>query len=62
MADFYVKKYKDFEKAYDDPYYKNVVKPDEEYLFDVQNMRVMVGMETCVIEEGKIVEGKEQES
>jgi hypothetical protein len=57
MADFYVKTYENFEKAYADPYYKDVVKPDEEYLFDIQNMRVMVGMETCVIEEGKIVEG-----
>lgn len=56
MADFYVKRYEDFEKAYDDPHYKEKVKPDEEYLFDVQNMRVMVGTETCVIEDGKIVQ------
>lgn len=62
MADFYVRKYEDFEKAYDDPYYKDVVKSDEEYLFDVKNMRVMVGTETCVIEEGKIVEGRGQKS
>lgn len=58
MADFYVKRYEDFEKAYEDPYYKDVVKPDEEYLFDVQNMRVMVGTETCVIENGKVVPGR----
>lgn len=56
MADFYVRQYEDFEKAYEDPYYTNVVKPDEEYLFDVEQMRVMVGTETCVIEGGKIVE------
>lgn len=60
MADFYVKRYEDFEKAYEDPYYKNVVKPDEAYLFDVENMRVMVGTETCVIEGGHIVEGRDQ--
>jgi hypothetical protein len=59
MADFYVKKYEDFEKAYEDQYYKDVVKPDEEYLFDVKNMRVMVGTETCVIEDGKIVRSRE---
>ncbi|KAJ4349194.1 hypothetical protein N0V95_004777 [Ascochyta clinopodiicola] len=58
MADFYVRKYEDFEKAYEDPYYKDVVKPDEEYLFDVENMRVMVGTETCVIEDAEIVKGR----
>ncbi|KAF1357566.1 hypothetical protein EJ07DRAFT_167486 [Lizonia empirigonia] len=56
MADFYVRQYEDFEKAYEDPYYTDVVKPDEGYLFDVEQMRVMVGTETCVIEGGKIVE------
>lgn len=54
--------YEDFEKAYDDPYYKEVVQPDEEYLFDIENMRVLVGTETCVIQEGKIVEGMSQKS
>lgn len=57
MADFYVKRYEDFEKAYEDPYYKEKVKPDEEYLFDVQKMRVMVGTEMSVIEDGNIVQG-----
>ena len=57
-----MKTYEHFEAAYEDLYYKDIVKPDEEYLFDVQNMRVMVGTETCVIEAGKIVEGKKQES
>ncbi|KAF3011141.1 hypothetical protein E8E13_011455 [Curvularia kusanoi] len=59
-ADFYVRRYEDFEDAYEDPYYKDVIKPDEEYLFDVDNMRVMVGTETCVIEDGRIVEGRDQ--
>ena len=54
-----MRKYADFEKAYEDEYYKEKVKPDEEYLFDVENMRVMVGSETCVIEEGTIIEGRE---
>lgn len=54
MADFYVRSYADFEAAYEDSYYKDVVKPDEEYLFDVQSMRVMVGTETRVIEGGEI--------
>lgn len=57
-----MKNYEDFEKAYDDPYYKEVVRPDEEYLFDIENMRVLVGTETCVVQEGKIVEGMSQKS
>jgi len=61
MADFYVRKYEDFEKAYEDSYYRDVVKPDEEYLFDVENMRVMVGTEICVIEGGKIVGDRVQQ-
>lgn len=52
-----MKHYKDFENAYEDPYYTDKVKPDEEYLFDVPNMRILVGTETCVIEGGNIVEG-----
>lgn len=60
MADFYVKKYKDFEKAYEDTYYKEKVKPDEEYLFDVENIRLMVGTERCVIEGATIVGGHDQ--
>lgn len=62
MADFYVRSYADFEAAYADPYYEDVVKPDEEYLFDVQSMRVMVGTETCVIEGGEVVSGKSRQS
>ena len=49
VADFYVKSLEDFKKAYEDPYYRDVVKKDEEYLFDVKNMRIMVGTETHVI-------------
>ena len=60
VADFYVKSLEGFKKAYEDPYYKNTVKPDEEYLFDVKNMRIMVGTETHVIEEGKIVQSRSQ--
>lgn len=57
MADFYVRAYSDFEEAYKDPYYKDVVQPDEAYLFDVGSMRVMVGTERSVIEGGEAVGG-----
>ncbi|KAH6644247.1 EthD domain-containing protein [Boeremia exigua] len=60
-ADFYVRKYEDFQKAYEDPYYQDVVKPDEEFLFEVASMRVLVGTETCVIEGGEIVGGRGEE-
>jgi len=60
VADFYVKSLEDFKKAYDDPYYKDVVKKDEEYLFDVKNMHIMIGTETHVIDGSNIVEGRPQ--
>jgi hypothetical protein len=49
VADFYVKSLEEFQRAYEDPYYKDVVKKDEEYLFDVKKMRVMIGRELHVI-------------
>lgn len=56
VADFWVKDYKDFENAYSDPYYKDVVRKDEEYLFDMSTMRVTAGIELDIISDGKIVE------
>lgn len=56
MADFYVKSYGDFEAAYKDPFYIDVVKKDEQYLFDVETMLVTVGVEVGIIEDGKKVE------
>ena len=60
VADFYVKSLEDFKEAYEDPYYEDVVKKDEEYLFDVKNMRIMVGTETRIIEGSKIVQDHSQ--
>ncbi|KAI4634198.1 uncharacterized protein J4E87_001369 [Alternaria ethzedia] len=56
MADFWVRKYEDFEKAYEDPFYLEVVKKDEEYLFDMETLRVTAGVDICVIEDGKVVQ------
>ena len=56
MADFWVRNYEDFEKAYEDPFYLEVVKKDEEYLFDLESLRVTAGVEHCVIEDGKVVQ------
>ena len=55
QADFWVRNYEDFEKAYEDPFYLEVVKKDEEYLFDLESLRVTAGVEYCVIEDGKVV-------
>ncbi|KAG9201250.1 hypothetical protein G6514_005981 [Epicoccum nigrum] len=60
VADFYAKSLEDFKEAYEDPYYEDVVKKDEEYLFDVKNMRIMVGTETRIIEGSKIVQNHSQ--
>ncbi|KAF2134935.1 hypothetical protein P153DRAFT_278435 [Dothidotthia symphoricarpi CBS 119687] len=56
MADFWVRRYEDFEEAYRDPFYLDVVKKDEEYLFDVESLVVTAGVEVCVIEQGKAVQ------
>lgn len=56
VADFWVKKYEDFENAYSDPYYLDVVKKDEEYLFDMPTLRLTAGIELVIIDDGKVVE------
>jgi hypothetical protein len=55
IADFWYKSYEDFEKAYEDEYYLNVVKKDEEYLFDMDSLAITTGTERTVIEDGKVV-------
>lgn len=55
IADFWYKSFEDFEKAYKDEYYDNVVKKDEEYLFDMTSVTVTAGIERAVIEDGKVV-------
>jgi hypothetical protein len=59
MADFYVKSYEEFQAAYQDPFYLDVVKKDEQYLFDLDSMLVTIGVEVGVIEGSKNVEGQD---
>jgi hypothetical protein len=56
MADFYVKSYEEFQAAYQDPFYLDVVKKDEQYIFDIDSMLVTIGVEIDVIDNGKKVE------
>lgn len=56
IADFWYKSFKDFEYAYEDEFYIEVVKKDEEYLFDMSSLAVTAGVEQIVIEEGKVVD------
>jgi hypothetical protein len=60
IADFWYKSLEDFERAYQDRYYTEVVKKDEEYLFDVESVSVTGGVERVVIEGGEIVEEERQ--
>ena len=60
IADFWYKSFEDFEKAYEDEYYENVVKKDEEYLFDMSSLTLTTGAERAVIEDGKVVKRDEQ--
>lgn len=55
MADFWVRRYEDFENAYKDPYYLETVKKDEEYLFDVKTLKVTAGAEFHVIDNGRVL-------
>lgn len=61
MADFWYKSFEDYQKAYSDEYYLDVVKKDQEYLFDAKTLRVTVGVDICVIDGGKVVEEREKE-
>lgn len=56
MGDFWVRKYEDFEAAFLDPYYQEVIQPDEKELIDMESIAVTIGVEYVVIEEGEIVE------
>jgi hypothetical protein len=56
MADFWVNKYEDFEAAFLDPYYNDVIQPDERRLFDMDTISVTIGVEHVVLEEGKVVQ------
>ncbi|KAF2030956.1 hypothetical protein EK21DRAFT_64200 [Setomelanomma holmii] len=55
IADFWYKSFEDFERAYEDAYYLDVVKRDEEYLFDMSSIAVTVGTELSMIVDGKVV-------
>jgi hypothetical protein len=46
----------DFEKAYEDQYYVEVVKKDEEYLFDVESVVVTGGVERVIIQDGEVLD------
>ncbi|KAH7081419.1 EthD domain-containing protein [Paraphoma chrysanthemicola] len=55
IADFWYGSFQDYENAYEDPFYLQIVKKDEEYLFDVPSIMVTAGTEVTVIEDGKNV-------
>jgi hypothetical protein len=57
IADFWYRSFEDFENAYKDEYYLNVVKRDEEYLFDMESLAITAGLEQPIIEDGEVVEG-----
>lgn len=62
IADFWYKSFDDFESAYADEFYTNIVKKDEEYLFDMESLAVTAGVEQVVIEDRKVVDGPGQKT
>jgi hypothetical protein len=61
MADFYVKKYEDFEAAFLDPYYLEIIQPDEKILIDMDTIAVTIGVDYIVIADNKTVTEHESE-
>jgi hypothetical protein len=55
IADFWYKSFDGFENAYEDEYYLNVVKKDEEYLFDMDSLAITTGVERTIIDDGQVV-------
>ncbi|KAF2095936.1 hypothetical protein NA57DRAFT_78710 [Rhizodiscina lignyota] len=58
VADFWMYKLEDFLNATKDPYYKEKVAADEDYLFDRTATRMTIGKEVVVIENGKVLQDK----
>ena len=61
MGDFYVHSYQDFEDAFLDPEYLETIRPDELKLIDMNSIRVTIGVEYIVIDQGKLVEKHERD-
>ena len=59
IADFYVRKYEDFEDAFLDSEYQERIRPDELKLIDMDTVRMTVGVDYVCINEGEIVESEE---
>jgi len=61
MGNFWAKDYQDFENAYLDEEYQAKIRPDELKLIDMESIAVTIGVEYCVTDGGKLVEGHERE-
>ncbi|KAG9240257.1 EthD domain-containing protein [Calycina marina] len=59
-GDFYVRTYQDFENAFLDAEYREKIRPDELEFVDMGSLRVAVGVEFVMIEQGKAVERHER--
>lgn len=55
-ADFWVRRYEDFENAFLDTEYLDKIKADEMNFIDVESAVVTVGVEYAVIDDGQIAE------
>jgi hypothetical protein len=60
IADFYVRKYEDFEAAFLDSEYIERIRPDEVKLIDMDTVRLTVGVDFVCMSEGNIVEQHER--
>ncbi|KAK0391454.1 hypothetical protein NLU13_0955 [Sarocladium strictum] len=56
MADFYVRRYEDFEAAFLDSEYMDRIRPDEIKLIDMDTVRLTIGVDFVCINDGEVVE------
>ncbi|KAH8173539.1 ethD domain-containing protein [Sarocladium implicatum] len=60
MADFYVRRYEDFEAAFLDAEYLERIRPDEVKLMNMESIRLTVGVEFVCIDDGELVKEHER--
>ncbi len=53
----YVQSLESFQRALADPYYKDVILPDEDNFIDAARCMRTLGWEECYIENGSIIKG-----
>ena len=57
-AEFWMYKLEDFFNATQDPFYQEKIVADEDFMLDKSSIRMSVGKEVVIFEDGKVLPGK----